>query len=315
MTAEADMWAAAIEYAFRAACRPVVETGRKDTGGGCEPSEAADEWRFLTDTAGGWAESRAIICWINGVDPDVVRNEAIRRGISRQAKYGLLAGEARQSHLLEINARDATILREYAAGRPMGDIASEYGLTVNRIQQIAGEHGVKRPKNNTWPGRVMPSADPARNAAIIADWEAGVSLPDIAEKHGVRVASAKSIARRAGAKRPETFRLAILHANGAAAAARNAERNAEIARRHADGETIREISKAMKLSPKTIRRAVETGSAVESRGASRAAGGCAIESMEAQCARTSTEGCHSFASGSPGGFSTPRDGARTNQGG
>lgn len=152
---EGDLWATAIEYAFRAACLPIGPQKNNAGGGGCEPSEAADEWRFLTDTKGGWAESRHIICWINGVDPEIVRNEALRRGISRQAQYGLLRGEERAVMLAMSSERDQRILEEYAAGRPIPEMAAAYGLSEYRIRQLAGEYGVKRPKNNKWAGSAV----------------------------------------------------------------------------------------------------------------------------------------------------------------
>jgi FixJ family two-component response regulator len=280
MSAEGGMWAAAIEYAFRAACMPPEPTVKQDTGGGCTPSEAADEWRFLTDTQGGWAESRAIICWINGVDPDVVRSEAIRRGISRGARYGLLTGEERKAMLAEIGARDAKILQEYAAGRPICDIAAEHKISMIRVQQIAIQNRVKRPKNNKWPGRenegIRSQRIIERNKRIVEAWVAGVPMEQIAVDADMPPEAVRSVARRAGAKRPAWFIAAQARKNAEEVVEKMAGRNADILRRRASGESVSVIAASLGRHVRTIRNILsKPGSAVEDRGDSnsRAAGG------------------------------------------
>lgn len=283
MTAEASMWATAIEYAFNAACQPLDAT-KRDTAAGCTPSEAANEWRFLTDDKGGWAESRKIICWVNGVDPDVVRAEAIRRGISRQAKYGLLKGEERAAAVG--GARNARIIEDYEAGRPVGEIADANGISVARVMQLAGEVGAKRPKHSPWGSAAQPKPDDV-SVAIAADWAAGMPLADMMAKYNKSAASIPAIARRMKAKRPDGWnsRQALLNAaiQKAKRDAECSERDAEIMRRHREGQSLREIGRALGMKHSTVRNIVKrTGSAVDDRGISRAAGGGVSGSFHGQ---------------------------------
>lgn len=284
MTAEASMWATAIEYAFRAACMPLHDTGRQDTGGGCTPSEAANEWRFLTDARGDWAESRKIICWVNGVDPDVVRGEAIRRGISRQAKYGLAKGEERAA--LVGGTRNILIVEDYEAGRPVADIAAANGISVARVVQLAGQVGAKRPKHSPWSTAAQPKPDDV-SVAIAADWAAGVPMDDMVRKYGKPAASISAAARKLKALRPDGWAAQNALIGSAIRKARldaaNAERNAEIARRHREGQSFRQIARDLSLDIKTVFNInKKAGSAVDDRGISRAARGGECVSFHAE---------------------------------
>ena len=264
----ADMWAAALEYAFRAACEPLCPTNRKDTGGSCSPSEAADEWRFLTATKGAWAESRALICGINGVDPEIVRAEALRRGISRQAKYGLLTGEMRAGMLREMSDRDQRMMTDYAAGIALHVIAKTYRISDRRIKQIAADHGVKRRRQHV---HLTPAQIEARNVPMLAEYQAGVSMEELTARYGLAESTITSIAHRRGVKRPEGYIAAIGRASAIAAAedAGRTARNAEIMRRRKAGESLKEIARDLGMKVDTARSVVNRA---EKRAASNASG-------------------------------------------
>lgn len=78
----ADLAAAVIQQAFADACRPDREKGTRRNGT-ATPHERSQAWYFLTATSGEWARARADWCWLCGVDPDVIRQEALNRGPKR----------------------------------------------------------------------------------------------------------------------------------------------------------------------------------------------------------------------------------------
>lgn len=190
MTAEADMWAAAVEQAFRAGCASRIPGVRVDYSG-ASALEAANEWRFLTATHGPWAESRSRICNMCGVDPDVARQEALRRGPSRLALDGLRAEKNRHEargadrkhrEVFGINPRPSTMERnarlteDYSAGVPMAALCAKYGLSESRVCNIANTLGVRRPD---WfrveAGKLGPVVRD-RNKAAASAVEAGGSV-------------------------------------------------------------------------------------------------------------------------------------------
>jgi hypothetical protein len=288
MTAEADMWAAAVEQAFRAGCVSLVPSNKLDMAG-ATPSEAANEWRFLTAVKGGWADSRIRICNMCGIDPEIVRQEALRRGASRQAVLGLRHEMRREetkgqprSNVRKPSAatieRNARIAADYCAGMPLPEMVEKYGLARTTIESIAQHTGARRP----------PRDNAAREqlcAAVCADWADGVQSKVIAQRHGITIHAAQKIAMEAGVKRPDWFQTE----NGrrtsekirARNAARNADRNAEIMRRHAAGESFGAIGRAMGINWTTARMVIRTASAVEVRGDSnsRAGGGGVASSV------------------------------------
>lgn len=117
-----------------------------------------------------------------------------------------------------------------------------------------------------------------RNAALLAEYVAGVPTPVLAEKYGVKPATVLTITGRAGVKRsPETIRQMAAEA-AEKQFAHLADRNAEIIARVERGESLRVVAEAMGMSRKGVEGVVtrhrnRAGSAVEGRGASRAAGG------------------------------------------
>ena len=85
MDGEADMWASVVRLALADACGAAA-TSSRNAGGNATPRDAVEAWKFCTDTTGAWAESRALICGLCGVNPDILRDEAIRRGPGRGAR-------------------------------------------------------------------------------------------------------------------------------------------------------------------------------------------------------------------------------------
>jgi transposase len=203
MSGEADMWAAAVEQALRAGCNPLVETRRNDMGG-CTPSEAANEWRFLTAPHGPWADSRKHICEMCGVEPDLLRNEALRRGASRQAVLGLRhearREEAKKPHIgtaigknpsPAIIARNAALAADYAGGMMIREMAVKYApLSADTIAKIANQLGAKRPPGFMKAvGAVGVAARAAKTDALHAEAlrmiDAGASREEVAKATGM----------------------------------------------------------------------------------------------------------------------------------
>lgn len=79
----AELAGAVIRQAMHDGCRP--HPGARQTGGAATIHERSQAWAFLTAHTGAWAESRASWCWVCGVDPEVIREEALRRGPARGA--------------------------------------------------------------------------------------------------------------------------------------------------------------------------------------------------------------------------------------
>ena len=203
MSAEADMYAAAVEQAFRAGCKPLVPSNKADMAG-ASPSEAANEWRFLTAAHGAWADSRKIICEINGVDPELARQEALRRGPSRQALIGLRhemrRGEAKKppagvaigkNPSPAIIARNAALAADYAGGMMIREMAVKYApLSADTIAKIANQLGAKRPPGFMKAvGAVGVAARAAKTDALHAEAlrmiDAGASREEVAKATGM----------------------------------------------------------------------------------------------------------------------------------
>lgn len=212
MSAEADMWAAAVEQALRYGCAPLDGSDLV----GCEPSAAANEWRFLTDIQGGWADSRTHICNMCGLDPDILRREALRRGMSNAARAALMHGEMvaekRKRKLRpavwkgnDIDARNAAIAVDFAAGMSNDAMNRKYGLSLLSIKKIAYTHGAKRPADFVAIAREAVVAGrkdrkPERNAEILARAERGEKTAAIARAMGVTPAVVSSVTKRAKKK-------------------------------------------------------------------------------------------------------------------
>jgi hypothetical protein len=143
MSAEADLWAAVFRQALSDACAPLVETKRKEPG--VSALDAIAAWHFLTDETGDWAASRRYWATMNGVDGELVRQEALRRGASRQTRVALKQQAAMIEAKADINKRDQMILEAYAEGVAIRIICDQFKIGEARLRQIAGKAGVKRP--------------------------------------------------------------------------------------------------------------------------------------------------------------------------
>jgi DNA-binding NarL/FixJ family response regulator len=304
MSAEGSMWAAAVEQAFRAACEPNPGDRRNDMGG-CTPSEAANEWRWLTAPHGPWAESRIRICNLNGVDPEIVRQEALRRGASRQAALGLRHEMRREDEKAkpspykdprfgkqpspEMLERNSKVAADYAAGIPKAVIAARYGLAWGTVKKIAQLVGVHRPIAQklkeieaAWRAETDMAARKygdraARNAALLEEYAAGVAMVDLSRKYSLAAGTIHAMAVQNEVRRPEGMRAEINNRARAAKAAKIDARNAEILERAARGESRSEIAAHFGMTHAALDSAItrarkKAGSAVES-GGSRAAGG------------------------------------------
>lgn len=253
MTAEADMWAAAVEQAFRAGCASRIPGIKLDMGG-ATALEAANEWRFLTASHGPWAESRKRICEMCGIEPEVVRQEALRRGPSRHALFGL-RGEMKHAEMLRnLNARDQRMMKDYASGRDIAEMVKEYGVSDRRIKQIAGEHRVKRQRQHWLPKKDIK----ARNAAMLREYAAGVSIHVLTSNYGLTASTIQTIAGKNGVKRPEGYNAAIGLASAVAAMENgaNAARNAEIFDRWKNGASYGDIGRALDMNPQAVRSVI-----------------------------------------------------------
>jgi hypothetical protein len=94
LTGEGDLVAAMFHRAFADACEsPPVAPGQRANGFNPTLREALDAWRFLTSTGGAWAEMRTLWAGLAGVEPGIVREEALRRGPGRAVRVALMAGE------------------------------------------------------------------------------------------------------------------------------------------------------------------------------------------------------------------------------
>ncbi|PWC92938.1 hypothetical protein [Azospirillum sp. TSO5] len=89
----------------------------------------------------------------------------------------------------DISVRDASILAMYAEGVSMPAIASDLGLTYQRVQQILTENGIA-------PRRRLRN----RDAEIAAAFRSGSTVAGVAERFGVTADNARRILRRHGLK-------------------------------------------------------------------------------------------------------------------
>lgn len=120
----AELAAAVVAQAFADACpgerslhgkRGLISTRGVKIGGSMARAEA---WWFLTDTTGIWAEARVLWCSITGVEPEVIRAEAIRRGPNEACARELAALAQRQAAARDRRAEDALVAQIIAAQAP-----------------------------------------------------------------------------------------------------------------------------------------------------------------------------------------------------
>lgn len=230
----AELWAAVFALALKDACETEsLRKATKDSSAAPAGRDAIEAWRFLTD-GGEWGAHRDWLAGLNGINPGIVREVAMRRGPSRATRVALMQAE-------EL-AHAPVVRREPAKPRK------------------------KRMAAPRSPERI------ALCAAVAADWGAGVPTEEIVKTHGVSPHMASKMARAAGIKRPPGF-MSLCAAKGNLGRPKKVDRNAEILLRRADGESYAEIARAMGMPWSTVRAVVrKAGSAVDARGGSRAAG-------------------------------------------
>ena len=105
--------------------------------------------------------------------------------------------------------RDAELAAKVHAGYPRAELATEYGLSLQRVHQIMRMH----PNPNPTAPKTKPNA--TRDAEIIKQVAAKVPRTEIAIKHGISLERVHQIARgTAGKKKKLTFeeRVAVSHA-------------------------------------------------------------------------------------------------------
>lgn len=157
MSDEAQLWADVVWRALADGCAPAEHAphtqlkARIPTSGGSDLTsiEARQAWIFLTSLHGEWAESRRDICLACGVDPEILRKEALKRGPSRLARVGLM--ELEDAPTRKTTPCVAAMLLDYAAGMPMDEMVEKHGITARQCMVNAAYHKVKRPKHVAHP--------------------------------------------------------------------------------------------------------------------------------------------------------------------
>lgn len=277
MTAEADLWAAVLKRAIDDACEAeLVRDPAKTTSAAPTVRDVHEAWQFLTDTKGEWGQSREFLSTLNGLNPGIVREAALQRGLSRAARVALMEREQPKVHKPRggrkpsaANAeRNASIAADYCAGMPLGEMAEKYGVAKSTIESVVQDAGARRPPKDV-------AAREKIHAAVLVDWAAGVPVEEISTRYSMPIGRVRKIAMAAKVKRPAWFLSASASKASDRLRARNAERNAEIMERHARGEGYITIARAMGLKWTTVRHVVQSAaSAVEAGGSvSRAGGG------------------------------------------
>ncbi len=170
-----------------------------------------EAWQFLTDIRGEWGKSRDFWASMNGLNPDVVREAALQRGLSRAARVALMEGEApkkhRQSNRIgkktsdRVEARNAALAADYAAGMKIADMRKKYDLSSETIMEIARALGAKRSTEfYAQNGREAAAKKAANFAPIRAEInrlrESGMTIEEIAAATGRSWGSVKSILAR-----------------------------------------------------------------------------------------------------------------------
>ncbi len=233
----ADLWAAVFALAYKDACE-TDSYASKSAGNSAAPTQRdALEAWAFLTGSGEWGAHREWCAGINGIQAGIIREEAIRRGPTRGVRAARMSAEIREQ------------------------------------KPVVRRKPVKEAKPR-------PRRDEARKAlcaSVALDWAAGVEIEDIAQRTGLTPNAIAKIARQHGARRPADWMARSAAKANATVQAANAERNAEIMARKADGQSIRTICAAMGMKMRTVHSIIQkelAGSAVEAGGSnSRAAGG------------------------------------------
>jgi transposase-like protein len=128
----------------------------------------------------------------------------------------------------------SAICEAYLSGKSLRQVAEDNGTYAVRVMLILQQHGIPRRRKGR-PNSEVPLAD------IIADYGAGLSLHEVAAKHGIGHEQVSYRLRNAGVERRP--------ASGAGRAFYIWQRRRqEIAVRYALGQSIAEVALAMGCS-------------------------------------------------------------------
>lgn len=145
-------------------------------------------------------------------------------------------------------------------------------LGPSRATRIALMQGELPP-----PAKARQAKFAERDAAIAADWSAGVSMDAMEAKYApLRAGGIVKVARRMNASRPDGWEKIVGPGAAIKRAAKNRARNAEIMRLHDAGKSLRQIASIVGLKLTAVHMVISrlSGSAAgELGGAGRAAGG------------------------------------------
>lgn len=111
----------------------------------------------------------------------------VRRALSRTGTPSRPRGIAKKTE------RDAEIVRRFDAGETGKVIADDLGISRERVRQVLVRAGRKRSLAQT-----AEMLRERRDAAIKADYEASLTYPEIAAKHGVSCKAVSGALRRQG---------------------------------------------------------------------------------------------------------------------
>lgn len=197
----AELWAAVFAQAIRDACETEnVRSPAKSTSAAPTARDVSEAWQFLTDLKGEWGSSRDFWASMNGLNPDVVREAALHRGLSRAARVALLTGECTAPKRerpevvrlprAAVKARNEALLAEYVAGVPTRVLAEKYGVRPATVLTITGRAGVHRTPEVLRRMGVEAAAKghahlAGRNAEILERAQRGQRPRDIARQMGI----------------------------------------------------------------------------------------------------------------------------------
>lgn len=206
MSAEADLWAAVFKRAIDDACgAESVRRASKESSAAPTARDVREAWAFLTDGNGEWGDNREFWTTMNGLNPGILREEALRRGLSRAARVALVDGECKapskpRPEIVRLpraaaKERNERLLRDYMDGVPTDIIGRRYGVkpaTVHTIAERAGVHRSLevRAQYARESGRRAHEHLADRNAEIIERAARGQTQAVIAREMGI---SAKAV--------------------------------------------------------------------------------------------------------------------------
>jgi DNA-binding CsgD family transcriptional regulator len=162
----------------------------------------------------------------------------------RDVRRGILGRRARASSPRRRRRPDPAleeeIVRRYLSGEPLREVAAAVHRSPPTVLAVLERHGVER-RSRAYR-RVKPAGPPRRidGAAVVELYRNGMTQRQVAAKLGC---GATVVGKR-------------LHEAGIRTLYADQARDAEIARRWADGQTLRQIGAAVGMSRSGVRNAV-----------------------------------------------------------